>query len=100
MKNLPLRAQEGGEGMRGLPPSRGDVWGACTAGGPTGRKSSGHSVVGGVRGWASQPQGAGPPVEDESRGRGCETCYPKAVKRAHGRAVEHGNGSARFGGGP
>ena len=35
-----------------------------------------------------------PQVESDSRGRGCETCYPEAVQRAHGRAVEHGKGSA------
>jgi hypothetical protein len=43
--------------MRGPPPSRSDVWQECTAGWPTGRKSSGHRVVRGVRGWESQPQG-------------------------------------------
>jgi hypothetical protein len=96
----PAPPKAGGEGRRGPPPSRGDGLGACPAGWPTGRKSEGHSVGVGGRGWASQPQGAGPQGADESRGRGGETCYPDAVHRADWRAGSPGNGAARFGGGP
>jgi hypothetical protein len=39
-------------------------------------------------------------VEYDSRGQGCDTRCPETVERAHWRAVSHGNGYARFGGGP
>ena len=52
-----------------------------------------------VGGWESQPQGDGPQVEYDSRGRGCETRDPDAANRAHWRAGEHRKGSVRFGGG-
>ena len=83
----PALPNEGREGMRGPPTSRSNVLCACTAGWPTGRKFSGHRVVVVVRGWENQPQGEGPQVEDDSRGRGCDTRHPEAVHRAHWRAV-------------
>ncbi len=46
-----------------------------------------HRVAVVVRGWESQPQGEGPQVKYDSRGRGCETRDPEAVERAHWRAV-------------
>ena len=83
----PAPPQEGGEGMRGPPTSRGDVLGACTAGWPTRRESHGHGVLVVVRDWESPSHGKGAQVEDDSRGRGCETRGPEAVERAHWRAV-------------
>jgi hypothetical protein len=96
----PAPGNEYGKGMHGPPPSRSDVRQECTAGWPKRRESHGHRVLVVVRDWESQSHGKGAQVEDDSRGRGCETRCPEAVERAHWRAVSHGNGSARFGGGP
>ena len=98
-RRVPPRPRRAGQaGVERLPHAR--VGQPCTAGGPTGRAAAGHRVAGGGRGWDSQPHGTGPQVEDASRGRGGETRRPDAVQRAPGRAGYHGNGSARFGGGP
>ena len=63
----PAPRHEGGEGMRGPPPSRGYVRGGGTAGWPTGREPSGHgaSVVGGGR--ANRLQGAESPLAQGRR---------------------------------
>src|SRR5262249_36636108 len=82
------------------PPSRSDVWWACTTGWPTGGEPSGHRVVGVVGGWASQPQGEGPQGEDASRGRGGR---PVVLKRrsvppgepCHPATVPHGSVGGR-----
>ena len=63
----PAPRKERGQGMRGPPPSRSDVLGGGTAGGPTGREPEGHGASMGVRGRANRLHG------------------PRGVKGAHRR---------------
>ncbi len=63
----PAPRHEGGEGMRGPPPSRSNVRCGGTAGWPPGREPSGHGAAGGVGGRDSRLQGALSPMAQGSR---------------------------------